>query len=983
MNLRGLVPGSLLGPYRIVKKLGQGGMGAVFEGQDARSGAPVALKLLLADDPQLVKRFEREARAAQAVQHANVAATLGSFVEGGALVLVVELLPGGTLKERVRSRGKLPWQEAAAFGAGIARGLAAIHAAGFIHRDLKPENVLLDAEERPKISDFGLVRRAPGAAVSQALTKTGEVLGTIAYMPPEQLDGKKVDERADLYSLGATLYDLLAGSPPFTGSSVALMKSILIEPPPPLRAAAPDVPRELEELVHRLLAKDPLARPSSAGYVATELEAIAAGKTAGPRRSRALVYAGVVVVAIGAGVAAAIAASSSKAPAPPVPAVAAGTATATPSSQPSAPPTPPASPSRTAKLQTRFQKVATEGSLSVGEVRGEDAPGHATPVRAIAFKQKRGRPVVFSGGGGAGDGFVREWDATTGEELGAPISSEGKPIRSIGVSDDGERIVFGCRNGGSYFVNQLGEKQRLYGDDGEGDVAIALSPDGRIAIAGSAQGRAVRVFKTATGERGDPIPAGASIWFIRFTTSGDFAAVGLQDGRVLLLDVRQQRFVQRSPMVHFRPGPRGDVPQPATEGVFAGGLLATVGNDNRLVVLDATTLAPVFPADVQTNGGGELIAIDVFPDGKRVATGGRDGVVEIWDLEARERVQALPAQPSHVNAIAIAPDGKSIATGADDGTVRIIDVATGKEPLFPAGPEGHRGAISSVAISSDGARVLTAGNDGTVRVWDAKSRAARSYPEHVEGGAAGAVFLSGDRVLSVGQRDGLKLWNLSGKGKELSGSVDLHHDWAQALAVSPDEKHAVVLRGYGARPVHFEIGPEELTPREGDLPAWFAAYAPDAKHCAVAHGQGDRTGARYELLDLESWQSDSQQIDVEGWIRRLTFLRSGDLIVACGEGTVLRRSLAGTWGTVWQVNLPHVATAISTTEDWVAAALDGGEIVLLDNHTTGQVGSEAIVKGRASLERAEDCATCCALDAGGRTLWVGTGRGALVRFDVR
>src|SRR5205814_2282371 len=164
-----------------------------------------------------------------------------------------------SLDKKLEAVERLPWREAARIGAGIARGLEAAHAAGLVHRDLKPANVLLDAKGCPKIADFGLVRT--GGTDASALTGTSELLGTLDYMAPEQSEGAhSVGPAADLYSLGATLQALVSGKAPFAGSGLGLVRMHLMDPPPPLRKLVPDVPRELEAVVLRLLAKDPAER---------------------------------------------------------------------------------------------------------------------------------------------------------------------------------------------------------------------------------------------------------------------------------------------------------------------------------------------------------------------------------------------------------------------------------------------------------------------------------------------------------------------------------------------------------------------------------------------------------------------------------------------------------------------------------------------------------------------------------------------------
>ena len=264
-----------LGPYRVLKVLGVGGMGVVFLAEDPqlkRRLAVKAMKPVLAASAEARQRFLREAQAAAAVEHDNVISIYQVGEEKGVPFLAMPLLRGESLEDRLRRDGALPLPEVLRIGREIAEGLQAAHAGGLIHRDVKPSNVWLEeGRGRVKILDFGLAR---GKGDMQ-LTLPGSVLGTPAYMAPEQAGGKAVDHRCDIYSLGCVLYRMSSGEAPFQGADVRnVLKQVLLDTPRPLGERRPSLPPELSRLVTRLLAKDPSARPASAGSVADALRAL-------------------------------------------------------------------------------------------------------------------------------------------------------------------------------------------------------------------------------------------------------------------------------------------------------------------------------------------------------------------------------------------------------------------------------------------------------------------------------------------------------------------------------------------------------------------------------------------------------------------------------------------------------------------------------------------------------------------------------------
>jgi len=285
-----LAQGDRLGRYRIVAPIGAGGMGEVYRAHDEQLGRDVAIKVLPVDfaaDPERLKRFEREARATAALSHPNILAVYDVGTHDGAPFLVEELLEGESLRERLE-RGSLDPGEAMRIAAGIAKGLAAAHDRGIVHRDLKPGNVFLTRDSTAKILDFGLARlvESPGgpepadATTLAASTQLGAVLGTVAYMAPEQARGLPADRRADVFAFGVVLYEMLSGERPFQGSTTTdTLASILKEEPTPLPAV---VPPTVAAVVTRCLAKDPGRRYQGGGELKAALEAIQTGAAVAP-----------------------------------------------------------------------------------------------------------------------------------------------------------------------------------------------------------------------------------------------------------------------------------------------------------------------------------------------------------------------------------------------------------------------------------------------------------------------------------------------------------------------------------------------------------------------------------------------------------------------------------------------------------------------------------------------------------------------------
>ena len=272
-----LEPGQSLGPYKVSTLLGEGGMGQVYQATDTQLGREVALKILpdaFAADPDRLARFTREAQILASLNHPNIAAIYGIEEAEGTRALVLELVEGPTLADRI-ARGPIPLDEALPIAKQIAGALEAAHEAGVIHRDLKPANIKVRDDGTVKVLDFGLAKAfQPDASdpsdsptMTAAATQQGMILGTAAYMSPEQAKGKTTDGRADIWAFGCVLYEMLAGTRPFDGDNVSEILAGVLKSDPNLEALPDATPARLRQVVRRCLEKESRERVQAVGDV--------------------------------------------------------------------------------------------------------------------------------------------------------------------------------------------------------------------------------------------------------------------------------------------------------------------------------------------------------------------------------------------------------------------------------------------------------------------------------------------------------------------------------------------------------------------------------------------------------------------------------------------------------------------------------------------------------------------------------------------
>src|SRR5438874_1944447 len=301
MSVDGRIDSEVAG-YRIVELLGRGGMSVVYRAEHVRLGRAAALKLLGAPfgDADHRERFLRESKLAASLDHPGIVPVFDAGEEDGLLYIAMAYVEGSDLKKLLVHEEKLPLRRALRILGQVASALDAAHARGLVHRDVKPANILVGPGDRAYLSDFGVVKELAGAGT----TRTGSFVGTIEYCAPEQIEGKDVDARADVYALACVLYECVVGTSPFHRSSdVAVLNAHLHASPPKLTRAAPDLPAALEPVLAKALSKSPLDRYGSCGELVAAARGAASERRVHPRRLLVSIALLCAAIAVGAAVA--------------------------------------------------------------------------------------------------------------------------------------------------------------------------------------------------------------------------------------------------------------------------------------------------------------------------------------------------------------------------------------------------------------------------------------------------------------------------------------------------------------------------------------------------------------------------------------------------------------------------------------------------------------------------------------------------------
>ena len=863
-------PGSLLhfADYELLQEIGRGGMGVVYKARQISLNRIVAVKMLLCgrfSSDEFVERFIDEAKAVASLHHRHIVAIYEVGQLDGQHYFSMEYVEGKNLSELARD-GLLSARRAGGYVKIIADAVHYAHQQGLLHRDLKPSNILIDAADQPRITDFGLAKQIKSDGER---TVTGQVLGSPNYLAPEQAAGRhqEVGVPSDVYALGATLYYLVMGRPPFLGETVqATLAQVLSSEPASLRFLKPGVPRDLETICLKCLEKSPLRRYPDALALADDLDRFLKGKPvrARPvstpeklwrwcRRKPALATALLLLIGLAVGsTLAAVLISNARLRA-----------------------------ERAAKAEEaqrlRAQQEAESRRLFsyIADInlaqRYLDANNFAMAFFLLnSHKPANGEKDV------RGFEWRHLWKICRGN-YSRTLRTHNQVLGSMEFSPDGQMLA-------TYSWDQTLRLWRLGPHDSRQPLltvtnATALggfSEQGDRFVFGNGAGT-IRSFHADQGTVTDALTAAGEL--VAYASRGNMAVTIGGDHRIAVWDlsVRKPRFHLPERIQRYLEFGLRDRIAVGPDGRFLAVVEPDAGpqglkQDRGVRLWDLSTGKDAgFLEDKR-----QIRSLRFAPPGDRLAVGGGEGAVNVWDLATRT-VHRTTAHDTPVYALAFSPDGNTLATGSSDGAIQFWDFVTNRQQTNRL--RGHVGEVSSLAFSPDGKRFASGSRNNPVRIWNLDQDETKDQIEGLHTVHYGNFTFSPDgRSMAAGCRDKtVKVWDL-----ETLAVTKVLPGMNYVVAFDADSNRLLASGPAGALPHWWNIRTDtgELLPTySGELDAVYCVdLSPDGRIAALGREDG-----KIELLEVETGKRLGFLEGHSNRVRTLSFSPDGNTLASGGS----------------------------------------------------------------------------------------------------
>jgi WD40 repeat protein len=840
------------GSYELIEEIARGGMGIVYKARQVALNRFVALKVIVAgqlSSPDFVKRFRTEAEAAAALDHPNIVPIYEISEFDGQPFFSMRLIDGPTLREHVgKVQSAQAQQRVAGLAAKLARAVHYAHQRGIIHRDLKPGNVLLDAHGEPHLTDFGLAKLVEK---DSTITKTMAVLGTPSYMAPEQARGetKSLTTAADIYSLGAVLYELLTGQPPFAGgTTMETIRQVLEKDPRPPTSLNPKIDRDLETVCLKCLEKEASSRYGSAEALADELdrwlrhEPIAARPASrwhrlakwARRHPAVAILLGGLLVSLTLGFALTSWQSAAR--------------------------------QRALVEARRFLYAAR-----IGLVEQAWAAGHVNRGRVLleSLKPRAGQEDL------RGFEWRYLWRICRDQSF-FTLSNEQDSVDSVATSPNGKWLALA---GGrpSLVLWDVPSRQvvaRL--PTGSGCRSVAFSADGAL-LAAAGQDAAIRIWEAASQRelfllRGHAHP----VEQVAFSPDGKWlASVSRPDGMVKLWDL-----ASRTAKMTLT-----NLPNEWPEVAFSpdSSILAWTGG-NRTIRL--TEVPTGIPRATLSGHGGSVTYLAFSPDGKWLASASKDLEVRLWDVESAAHAGTFVGHTAMVTSVAFSPDSQLLVTGCADGTLKLWSVPT-RSVITTY--KGHEMWVNNAVFLPDGHTIVSAGQDGYVKFWEVVTKGpsttveyhsatlnATSIEDSAQDGEISESFLrqdagevrfsaDGSRLGILDDRPIIQVWD--GEVRQSLGTRLLPNSTTMAVALFPNGRQAVSAgTDRKLRLWNLNTAEDPIVLAEMEYPAGRLAISPNGQRLAT----GTLDGHILEW-DTASWKPVATNFCGPGQVTALKF----------------------------------------------------------------------------------------------------------------